>query len=879
MEYDGNEQPENWNPFRPQERSSIDKLIKEEDELYKYITERPCLPMDEDLFDEFKTFVLNNRELVPDPPILYYGDPRCMYEEIYKVIQEDKYNYDEFCSNNLENPIIHEDMIKYFKAVIAFNRVYNEWFEKGENIKQKEVEFDGDLPTTPVMEETEEFLTFARTPKSNGTKAKVIESNGGTISEEIVTEPLSKLEMNSYSDSLPRKAPQKVPRKMPQKMPQKVPRSDKAVRMPSPDKSKEKAPKPNDMEKRTEIRRTFKKKRYTRDIRDLMKKEKEREIERQRKAEAERTMSPEREEEKEEVLTCREEMPPVEIMIPESNPASVSSFKRTIGTYVEPTNVFNSSNQEYETIVDKKSNINEVKFKVIKQNMKKPEDTFSRNYISIEWPFNGIELSKNATENMFSKLRSIYKDPPKGSEKLRKMYNIRNRLYTQELKFFDMLIPTKCFRVSQDLYSNDNGNSFNLVMAILRLMKGFKRNFDLDCVISYLYDGAIINIQIHAKMIKGANILIGEQIVDGKRFHFYMTTENIHFAGMPDGKSETFMITNLVTPEDIENNVMQEVVEKRTSKNENLDFFAELNEPYYFGKSKEQVDYPDIFTTKLKKWGGPVNKGRVYIDGNDEPIIGLPDDKEQIVELYKTPVIYLAKKDTFTKKGESLYFTFKIIFPYSYYTKENNNGRDVIVENVINGVNNGRCPFILKGEFDLIMKLISTYCEVPDRMNDTLIQNGSQHVGGVITRQEVTRIEEEKEEEKEEERELPTVPIIPVIQTMPTFQVLTRQPEGYTRSDMNIETQVERPEINTKPILISMEQMSAQKPVHITNPFPNMPTIEQTNQQIDQQIVLQINQTIQQANQYSSQQASQMYGRESQPMDEEDQGFHHFGDI
>lgn len=805
-------------------------------------------------YDTYKQFILQYGYMLNEKgfnvPILYYGDPNQLTMESIlnaPIVVDELYNHETFIENNCDNLAIKEDINNYIRGIMLFNEQM--W------IQQQCVQYDSNqVPTDGGQENT-------RMDKQNGQddinqitvengrlngqesvgKPRVFETEGGTVPESIITAPISGLEVipiqtesvrnmgmielptiSSTGGKRPRGKSAKGPR---------ISKSPKVIRLPNMNKSKEKAPKKN--AKRTSTNWDTTDERFLNQIRDGL-------------AASERVVE---EKKNDEIRTCQaERREHLGIVVSDESEDLESkstqlpdSFKRTTQQFLNPTNVYTESMNRAQVILNKRTDSQKNKFWILKENLKAPDDEFPRNYISINWSFSGRHVVHDMNTTLFKGLNHFYRTL--NETEFNTVVISKCRLYSNSMEFFNVLLPVKCFRLSENWIDNVSGSeSFNVLLSVLRLIKGFRRKFDIQCIVSYYCRGTPKNLNIHIRQIEGVNILVGEQILDGKKYPFFMTTEEIVFKR--DGNKQpiepvkqTFVITNMITPEDITLSGFPKL-----KGGLHKDVYIKEGKPDVVGE--KGVEYADIFTTTLVRWQKPKTFGFACAVKCDEPILNLPPNETQIAQLYSLPVVHLEDDIYPPKDRKSFDFMFKIIFPYSYYTKERDwLGRELVIENVIDHVDNGVCPFILKDEYDKILKIIYSYCGEEDRLDDltdTRIQPSSQHMNECTDQTRIIKAIERKKEEIKERNRFEGLPP-PIIGN----GILNQQPNGYGKFDDSINLHLEHHTVDTKPKFISVDEILRQ---------PNQPTQNQFIQPFTQVFGI---------NQHSDQQSNQPFGQQS----------------
>lgn len=322
---------------------------------------------------------------------------------------------------------------------------------------------------------------------------------------------------------------------------------------------------------------------------------------------------------------------------------------------------------------------------------------FSHNVISIHWDFKGTTCPYFIRDDLFRGLIGYYsRQPPKGMESV---FKAKLNLYRDYRSYFGKLIALKAFKL--DDKEHVENQPFNVFLTLLKVMKGFGRDFDIKCSIkSKKIKYNPLNTDIHIIKVEGSNIAIGEQNVHGIIYPFFMTLEEI----IHDGKCCTYIFSNLILPHE------------NTKQIKEKEKYLELrNEPWW---TNQPFKTANIFQSNLKNWS---DQNYDILETNyDELIYTVPDTKEEIQTLYQTSkvnVISIRESDD----GFLTEFVFKITFPYSYYTKENLNENEIYMENFPNTDLNPL--FIKRDEFFELLKIINTYCDIETIPGDSFIED------------------------------------------------------------------------------------------------------------------------------------------------------------
>ena len=364
---------------------------------------------------------------------------------------------------------------------------------------------------------------------------------------------------------------------------------------------------------------------------------------------------------------------------------------------------------------------------VVKENVKAtPSIPFAHNVITIQWNFKGTEYPFRADSNLVNKLRVHYtQNVPYGLEPV---FLAKRELYGKSLMYFQKVLALKVLYVDHSQIQNEtneiqienSSQPFNVFLALLRVMKGFKRKFDVACSITVdqedrtglpiLFEKKPLVVGIHIIKTEGINIAIGEQYVNEKVYPFFMTSEEIRC----NGKVNTYIFTNLVLSEK----------EVEGESDQGTQKYLRLRErPWYVGKPKngaKGIDYPDIFISNLYKWNTErtttINGLNVLNARPDEPILEVPDSPFCVQQLYNTPEVELGGVKEYEGNSD-IRFTFMISFPSSYYTHEMIQNCPIIMENYLEeepisetDSTPQECPFVLRREYDMLWKVLSTYC-------------------------------------------------------------------------------------------------------------------------------------------------------------------------
>lgn len=379
---------------------------------------------------------------------------------------------------------------------------------------------------------------------------------------------------------------------------------------------------------------------------------------------------------------------------------------------------------------------------VIKENVKATSNIpFAHNVITIQWNFKGTKYPFRENSSLINKLKVHYtQNIPEGLEQV---FLAKSELYGKSLFYFQRVLSLKILYINHSLIHKEIDNEiqienssqpFNVFLAILRVIKGFKRNFNVTCSILVeqedktglpkLIEKEPIKIDIHIIKTEGINIAIGEQIVNEKIYPFFMTSEEIKC----NGKVNTYIFTNLILSEE----------EIEVELNQGNQKYLKLREkPWYIGKPRngaKGIDYPDIFTSNLFKWN--MNRTTTLNDLNilnarpDEPILEIPYNPQQ---LYNTREVELGGITEYEGNSD-IQFTFMISFPSSYYTHEMLQNQPIIMENYLKEEPTSEmdstpkeCPFVLRREYDMLWKVLSSYCSNSKR-NDELINGRTMNI-------------------------------------------------------------------------------------------------------------------------------------------------------
>lgn len=374
---------------------------------------------------------------------------------------------------------------------------------------------------------------------------------------------------------------------------------------------------------------------------------------------------------------------------------------------------------------------------VVKENVKAtPSIPFAHNVITIQWNFKGTEYPFRVDSNLINKLKVHYtQNVPYGLESV---FNAKRELYGRSMIYFQRVLSLKVLYIDHSLIQKEtdeiqienSSQPFNVFLALLRVMKGFKRKFDVTCSILVdqedrtglpnLFEKKPLKVDIHIIKTEGINIAIGEQNVNGKVYPFFMTSEEIKC----NGKVNTYIFTNLILSE----KEIEGELDQRTQK------YLRLRErPWYVGKPKngaKGIDYPDIFISNLFKWNTEkvttLSGLNVLNARPDEPILEVPDSPFGVQQLYNTPEVELGGVNEYEGNSD-IRFTFMISFPSSYYTHEMIQNQPIIMENYLEEEPTSEtnstpkeCPFVLRREYDMLWKVLSNYCSNGEE-NDELI--------------------------------------------------------------------------------------------------------------------------------------------------------------
>lgn len=374
---------------------------------------------------------------------------------------------------------------------------------------------------------------------------------------------------------------------------------------------------------------------------------------------------------------------------------------------------------------------------VVKENVKAtPNIPFAHNVITIQWNFKGTEYPFRVDSNLINKLKVHYtQNVPYGLESV---FLAKRELYGRSMIYFQRVLSLKVLYIDHSLIQKEtdeiqienSSQPFNVFLALLRVMKGFKRKFDVTCSIVVdqedrtglpnLFEKKPLKVDIHIIKTEGINIAIGEQNVNGKVYPFFMTSEEIKC----NGKVNTYIFTNLILSE----KEIEGELDQRTQK------YLRLRErPWYVGKPKngaKGIDYPDIFISNLFKWNTDkvttLSGLNVLNARPDEPILEVPDSPFGVQQLYNTPEVELGGVKEYEGNSD-IRFTFMISFPSSYYTHEMIQNQPIIMENYLEEEPTSEtnstpkeCPFVLRREYDMLWKVLSNYCSNGGE-NDELI--------------------------------------------------------------------------------------------------------------------------------------------------------------
>ena len=795
-------------------------------------------------YDTFKHFILNYGQSLLDRgfnvPILYYGDPNQLTMESIlnaPIIMDELYNHETFIQNNCDNLIIKEDINNYIVGLMIFN--------EQTSVQQQCVQFDStqiDHSNSHIDEQSfvnqqsdiNQISVEHSTHQGNESvlKARVFETEGGIIPDTIVTTPLSRLEVIPVQRGIIRTVNVQdlpsislmnmdgIPGKRPRGKGAKSPKGSKIIRLPNIDKTKEKAPKKN--AKKTPIGWNTNDEEFLNQIRDGLKDNQYECV--NPPGTADQMVLEEKKNEEIQTFRADQRGKMLDIVISDASENLESSsmqlpdsFERITHQFLNPNNVYVESMNRAQVILNKRTDSKKNKFWILKENIKSVDDEFPRNYVSINWAFSGRKVVHKMYDTLFLNLSKYYYSL-KDTEFIQ-MAQIKQRLYSTNRKFFNVLLPIKCFRLSDNSTDINSSESFNVLLSVLRLIKGFKRKFNIQCIVSYYHKGSLKNLIIHIKQIEGVNILIGEQIFEDKKYPFFMTTEEILFEHDSRGQRiesdrETFVFTNMITPDDIKVN---DLVNLKGNSEKIKTYMATREKPSVIGE--KGVEYPEIFTTTLKKWTLPQTYGIITIREEDEPILNLPETKDEISKLYQIPIVKLGDDIYPIKNNKNFDFIFKIVFQYSYYTKDRDwMNREIVIENVIENVDNGICPFILKDEYDKILKIIYSYCKQEDQdTEDTCVQSESQHIDHNEENDSIKVIDKKIDQFSD----LPP----PILEN----NVINQQPNGYNLSYDTINLHVDSHSFNSKPKLISINEMFNQ-PAQSIDSLP----VPQSNQNQNQ---------------------------------------------
>lgn len=388
-------------------------------------------------------------------------------------------------------------------------------------------------------------------------------------------------------------------------------------------------------------------------------------------------------------------------------------------------NVFDVIKNSKEVVVEGGNDSSHLQ--VVKENVRATQSIpFAHNVITIQWNFKGTEYPFRADSNLINKLRVHYtQNVPYGLESV---FNAKRELYGKSLIYFQRVLSLKVLYIDHSLIQKEtdeirienSSQPFNVFLALLRVMKGFKRKFDVTCSILVdqedrtglprLFEKKPLKIDIHIIKTEGINIAIGEQIVNGKVYPFFMTSEEIKC----NGKVNTYIFTNLILSE----NEIKDELDQGTQK-----YLRLRDRPWYIGKPKngaKGINYPDIFVSNLFKWNTDrtttLTGLNVLNARPDEPILEVPDSPFGVQQLYNTPEVELGGVKEYEGNSD-IRFTFMISFPSSYYTHEMIQNQPIIMENYleeepISETNSTpkECPFVLRREYDMLWKVLSTYC-------------------------------------------------------------------------------------------------------------------------------------------------------------------------
>lgn len=374
---------------------------------------------------------------------------------------------------------------------------------------------------------------------------------------------------------------------------------------------------------------------------------------------------------------------------------------------------------------------------VVKENVKATLSIpFAHNVITIQWNFKGTEYPFKADSNLINKLKVHYaQNVPYGLEQV---FLAKRELYGKSMIYFQRVLSLKVLYIDHSLIQKEtdeirienSSQPFNVFLTLLRIMKGFKRKFDVTCSILVdqedrtglpnLFEKKPLKVDIHIIKTEGINIAIGEQNVNGKVYPFFMTSEEIKC----NGKVNTYIFTNLILSE----KEVKVELDQRTQK------YLRLRErPWYIGKPKngaKGIDYPDIFISNLFKWNTEkvttLSGSNVLNARPDEPILEVPDNPFSVQQLYNTPEVELGGVKEYEGNSD-IRFTFMISFPSSYYTHEMVQNQPIIMENYLEEESTSQtssitkeCPFVLRREYDMLWKVLSNYCSNGET-NDELI--------------------------------------------------------------------------------------------------------------------------------------------------------------
>ena len=447
------------------------------------------------------------------------------------------------------------------------------------------------------------------------------------------------------------------------------------------------------------------------------------------------------------------------------------------------------------------NNIRNSKFWIVKKNLKPKDDIkdFPKNYIFINWKFTGRKTASNTILNSF---KDYYSNKNVTHSKEKVAY------YGKYLDFFNFIIPVKVFKMSEseDGVNPNGGQAFAVFLSILRGIRSFKRNMEINCSINYTDNDANITINIHLCKYCD-NILVGEQVYKGKIYYFFMTTEDVIYS---DDSHGSYVVTNLITSDDlmadgsvyirsVDPNIKRSDATLRKNKGLVNSVLQTRPKPLFGGKPNEpEGKYSSVFGSNLSRWGIP---GSV-IYTKDIPLENIPQSSDGIKNLYNLPSIQI-DRSKINKKGElkkkEFSFTFTINFPYSYYTKERVNDKFVVKENFpkIN-VEDGKpvhCPFMLKNEYDQIIRIASTYCnkevqedetvgpqhheKVPEEDRRRVVQQARRQLDQSVSKEQV------HEQAKSESESIPPLIL--------TDRVLNKQPIGYSKTTNGVEVERDKP--------------------------------------------------------------------------------------